>query len=370
LTGTGVRTEAGDKRSILVVPLKYVERGGLNTRITIGQEEVKFRAEPEFNRNGRVIRRAIPVGPGRDDFVGFAVDFAGRRLYLDLNQNLDLTDDPEGVYAASGSVPRVPTTFADFRNVRLAFSRGGIVRTYVLEPFVCLGGDSFLVNIRSTFEGDIALPGATRTIRLQDNLDGRFDERDIFTLSQANPRAGGRQIPLQPMPLSSNLFIEGRQFKLSVDFKAGTGTPQAAATLEETGPRMGRLELRSLPLSRLILQSGGLTAILDHPDRDVSLPVGSYHLQRAYTETPALVGSSNTVLVYVQEQGTAKLNLGSPFTSSVRVDRRSSYLLLSYILKGAAGEEYAITNPDKNSPPTFVIYRGDRKLAEGSFRFG
>jgi len=39
-------------------------------------------------------------------------------------------------------------------------------------------------------------------------------------------------------------------------------------------------------------------------------------------------------------------------------------------LKGAAGEEYSISNPDKRNPPQFVIYKGDRQLASGSFQYG
>ena len=57
---------------------------------------MKFRKEPDFGKD-KVVRSALRIGPGKNDFMGFAVNLTRRSLYLDLNQNLDLTDDPDGI---------------------------------------------------------------------------------------------------------------------------------------------------------------------------------------------------------------------------------------------------------------------------------
>ena len=47
-----------------------------DTALTLvpGKQEVKFRKEPTFG-NGKVLRRCLTVGPGKNDFVGYAVEF-------------------------------------------------------------------------------------------------------------------------------------------------------------------------------------------------------------------------------------------------------------------------------------------------------
>jgi hypothetical protein len=92
-----LRAQTATAGATLSFPLTFTEKGSsLSTVINLGGQEVKFRKEPDFGKD-RIVRRALKVGPDKDDFIGIAADLTTHTLYLDLNQNLDLTDDPQGV---------------------------------------------------------------------------------------------------------------------------------------------------------------------------------------------------------------------------------------------------------------------------------
>ncbi len=76
-----------------------------------------FKKEPVFS-GGEVIRGMLPLGSGTSDEMGFAWDRAAGKLYLDLNRNLDLTDDPAGVFSREGGSSG---NFQFYRNIHLPF---------------------------------------------------------------------------------------------------------------------------------------------------------------------------------------------------------------------------------------------------------
>ena len=213
LPQVSVHAQANAKGTTLSFPFKYRENGPLTTRIMLGRQEVKFRKEPDFGKNDRIVRQALKVGPDENDFVGFAANLTSHTLYLDLNQNLDLTDDPRGIYRSEITRGTLGP-YGFFRGVRLNLSQGGISRPYLLEPFYVLGEDTSYIYIRSYHEGEIELYGQKWRFLVQDNLDGQFDAQDNFLIMPAARGSQSKGTPYRPMPIPKNLFMGGHQFQL------------------------------------------------------------------------------------------------------------------------------------------------------------
>jgi len=63
-------------------------------------DRVSFEKEPDFGGR-KVAKGLIPTGSEEKDYIGYACDLKKGKLYLDLNRNRDLTDDPNGVFVTS-----------------------------------------------------------------------------------------------------------------------------------------------------------------------------------------------------------------------------------------------------------------------------
>jgi hypothetical protein len=59
------------------------------------------------------------------------------------------------------------------------------------------------------------------------------------------------------------------------------------------------------------------------------------------------------------------LTLGAPLRQMVRIERCGTLMVLTYDLIGRAGERYAVR--EDSEPPTFVVFKGNRQIAAGSF---
>lgn len=161
---------------------------------------------------------------------------------------------------------------------------------------------------------------------------------------------------------------------MAIRIEAPSGS-SATATFTEIGSTTSELALEARFARRLVLTRGDDSyAVLENPESKVWLPAGDYRLIASYLRVAVgksiLIGSESKQQLKVTAGATAHLRVGAPFVSSVTAQRSGSTLKLSYVLRGAAGEVYTISNPSRVNPPKFVIYRGDRIVASGNFRFG
>lgn len=401
MSGSGLfwpsfRAQTATKGATLSVALKYLETGAIATRIEMGRQDVRFRKEPEFGKNDKVVRQALKIGSNPGDFVGFAVNFTSGTLYLDLNQNLDLTDDPQGIYKSnnarvlsggsassrgvnivvygSGNTQTRSALVAMFRGVRLNLSKNGIDRSYMLEPFYYLGTDSPYIGIRSLYASEIDLHGRRWLFQVQDNLDGQLDASDRFLITAVAGKSEPKPISYRPMPVPKNLFLDGRQYRLDFAFGPASGNAPLTVTLTEHASPLTQFTLEGQFVRRLVLEGEEHLVVLDAPGQTVSLPADNYRIQGVYLQQapgkPTFVGAPATPRFAATADAPYRLKVGAPFVGSVVATRKGNVLQMQYVLKGAAGEEYSIVNPDRGNPPKFVIYKGDQKVADGSFQFG
>ena len=107
--------EGEEERAKHVFRLKYKEVDfSLHVSIPVEGREVVFGREPEFS--GRDIARG-PLRGSQDqkEFIGYAWDSSTGKLYIDLNRNLDLTDDPDGIFESKDGW---------FKDIRFEIERG------------------------------------------------------------------------------------------------------------------------------------------------------------------------------------------------------------------------------------------------------
>jgi hypothetical protein len=349
-----------------VFTLKYTEEGRYLS-INPGKEEVKFRKEPDFG-NDRVLRRALVFGPGTDDFIGFAINVSRRTLYLDLNRNLNLTDDPQGIYKGTGA-----TRATYFRDVRLNLREDGVDRSYSLFMNL-LGQNLYSVIVTSCYQGNIELQGRKWKVTVSDNLDAEIDRRDRFVIGPADGGSGA--LYADSMPVPKKLLLGGVHYR--VDFAYGSpanGFSSMCVSFEEISSPAGELILDGRFIRRLVLEGEQGAAVLDSPPQSIHVPADGYRVLALYLQSepvkPRLSTDASQIPRFAVVTGAPfHLKIGGPLESGVVVRARGNVLQLDYILKGVGGERYSVSNTTSQAAPTFAIYRGGRKLAGGVFRYG
>ncbi len=354
----------------LSFPLKFQQSSpSISSPIELGRQEVKFRKEPDFGKD-KVLRRPLKIGAGENDYIGLAVNVTRRTLYLDLNQNLDLTDDPGGVYQGEGQ-----GGFLHFVGVQLKLRQNGAARSYWLD-FYFYGRDSGHAEIRSSYLGEIELYGSRWQLEVQDNLDGQINQMDWFSVTPTGSGTEENRRPLGygPIPAADKLFLGGHLYQLRFVFGPGAGSSPLTANLAEIHPELGELILEGKLIQRLILRGRALV-VLDQPAQHTFLPVDSYRVQAVYLQSAPgqlrLSGNTSQIPPISIGAGTPHhLKLGWPLESSVKAAANGNMLRLDFYLRGAGGEQYALSNRNPSRAPRFAIYKGDRQLAAGNFEFG
>ncbi len=403
-----------------VFRLQYKQTGfSLQVPIDIEGKEVVFKKEPDFG--GRAITRgALQTGQDESSFIGFACDKTGGELYLDSNQNLDLTDDP--VYRSNAAQP-----FQRFQNVKFMLKVGELSVPYVID-FDFFGPFGPSASVRSGWQSEIELNGKKWLLAVVDNMDGIIgkvpsleepsDFSDPFDLTSllglpgsdvlilktgdaaeevsTDKPAGTDFFPVQMpdffeemsdpdrFPVPQRLSFDAASYDLAFAFEPGETQTELVATFTESDAPMGEMKIGGQFIKRLVLEEDardGLSlVILDSPAATVAIPGGEYSTERVDLEDARsgklLRAEPYDSRVVIAANQSAVLNIGGPLKHDLSVDRRGRTLEFEYALVGAGGENYTDTEPtapflqSAEGKPKFYIYRGDTTIASGSFEYG
>ena len=357
-------------------------------------EEFVFEKEPVYSGTA-VTRGSFKVGPQKNDRIGYAVDTSAGKLYVDLNRNLDLTDDSAGVFESDKDMFGIG--FSKFKGVRITLGDPPDARTYVAD--VDIMARSVSVTVCSGWSGDVELHGVKWRFCLADNLDGAIDDNDfllVMRATEAPPDPGEWNVSADDFPARSAVFFGGFDHRLAYSFK--DGVPEIAITEVET--KTVPVEFPGQFVKFLVL-NGPVHARFDAPGKQILLPpgvytVGSLYLDAGKTDKPEIavpgrsgsggrlwrlgVGASTLGLPLVsQPPGTAPqerftvsentpaaIKIGGPLNNTVSITRFSNILKLTHTVKGIGGEPYDLPNSILGLP-SFVIYRGDKAIARGKF---
>ena len=141
---------------------------------------------------------------------------------------------------------------------------------------------------------------------------------------------------------------------------------------EEKGqePAKGELKLEGKYIKQLVLGGeDGASIKFDQPGESIKVAVGKYLLREVQLEGGyACRIWSDANWVEVGEDKPAVLKVGAPLKHIVTAKREGRVLSLDYKLSGIGGETYA--GYDRSKPPTFTIYKGDKTITSGTFKYG
>jgi hypothetical protein len=329
-----------------------------------------------------------PALPGQNVFRGslmwrtlpkqataFIWDKGRGRLYLDLNGNRDLTDDPKGIFASASRDDR-----QTFTNIHLVLPVGAGDRSVRLQlVFSERRSDPVRANagLCSYWQGRVGLNGKEWQFGLVENVLG--DKASGLPEFLVLRPWAERQRPLHLTSSSpdyfdytKNLFFGDRAYELDCRYQAGGDSPKYSVTFKEQAPRLGELKITGADLHRIILTTKpAMTAVLDQPKGTVKLPVGSYSLEEIWLRKGEVeVGSFRAGRLSVTDQRPTSLVAGGLLTNCVLVQSRGDTLRLYYKLLGADGRAYQFPSPDRQHPPEFAVFQGTNRLAAGKFEFG
>jgi len=336
-----------------------------------------FKKEPAFS-GGKVIRGMLPLGSGTSDEMGFAWDRTAGKLYLDLNRNLDLTDDPAGVFSREGGSSG---SFQFYRNIHLPFKTPVGTRSMLVDlNFYDYGRLNCTATLRSLWQGKVTLQGEEWQLGLVWNpLDQRASLEGGSLLLRP---WGERNKPfslfsgtLETVPFSRKLFVGGRAYQLRCTNDVPGDLARLQMQFTEEQPKLGELKITGSLVQRVTLEDGPYLVVLDQPGSTARLPVGRYGSSKVLLRKGGVEAYLGIAMqggggrITISEKAPAVLTAGGPLTNSVAIARQGRKLSLNYQLVGAGGA-YQMVNQDRSHPPEFTVYQGDKKVASGKFEFG
>ncbi len=387
----GTRLRAQDTAAPAVSPgathtvyLEYREgnSSGVNWGLSLFTQAQPFQKEPGFGQR-KVIRGTLKFGSDADQSLPFIWDPAQARLYLDLNRNGDLTDDPAGVFSCPDAT-KFGGYAQTFTNIHLAFTTPmGIHPALVdltLQNFN--NQPAAFAGWRSFWEGKVSLQGGEWQLGLIENTTSRLGSgaggylllRPWAARNEAFDLQNGS---LEAFNFSRGLFFQKQAYQIECAYVQQGGAPKYRIDLKEQQVELTELKLTGQFIKRLVLPGSRFTAVVDAPGAVVKVPVGSYgqcqvQLEQggvqAYRELPGFTPSPSANALVVSATNRPTLNAGGHLTNSVGVTRRGKSLNFNYRLIGAAGETYRLQGVRRQ--PEFAVYQAGNKIASGKFEFG
>lgn len=377
-----VLAAAGDEHTF---ELKWQEYGtGGSIQVPLDRTE-PFDKEPDFGQ--RQVLRGVLGFPGsffKDNGMPFVWDKSESTLYVDLNQDGDLTNDPNGILESddvtSGRYQR-----QEFPDFDLSISSDQGIFRYRLGA--SLWDYSYqkeaLFRIRSGYGGVVNLRGTEWYIGVNDKLSGAIRGDSNLTLQPtAQPDTGTKPIGyttnfISSLPCPKRLYFDGRCCELEFEFRKTDGFPALWCTLTEQDVALGALRIEGQKIHELVLGSGDMLVLPPLTEQPVLVPFGDYRCQAVriqYDEQKrASPEGTHDIAVSIPPDDEGLLKVGGPLQNTVRVERTGNVLKFHYQLKGVGGETYdaqQITNYDRQKTPTVTIYKGPLQLASGTFEYG
>ena len=327
-----------------------------------------FKKQPEY-MGPYVVRSALPMGNGSD--MGFAWDRKARTLYLDLNRNGDLTDDPGGVVKGEGWGGS-----AACEGIRLTIGEGEDAVTYIVTMFFSCPWDrtrcQVRAEVRSGWAADVELDGRLYRITAIDDMDGVFGGKDdLVTLEPVgwrdHPRDGSISYEIHGQK-EYRFFYHEREYTVSFARKGGT----LDAIVTTTNPVLGEMDLPGTNITYLVL-SGPALAVLENPGPRVTLPVGKYRAEYVELEAGDRVLTSSyfgrSMEVDIQEGAPAMLTVGGPVRNVLSTRRSCNTLQIWFDIAGIGGEQYYECVRPTRSTPRFVAYQDELAFGAGTFEY-
>ncbi|HUC84735.1 MAG TPA: hypothetical protein VL970_06035 [Candidatus Acidoferrales bacterium] len=348
--------------------------------VSLTQQTAPFKKEPAAGKTA--VRGTLNFG-GAGNTVAFLWRRDDGKLFLDLNQNLDLTDDPAGVFSKSSPGAFNAFNYQTFTNIHLTLRTpsGAYPVLADLHFWDFSSRPSCTAEVHSWWGGKVTLSSQEWQVGIIPSLSQFADSCDGGGLllrpwerrSEAFSVNGNS---LDALEFSRNVFAGGHAYELHWLPKRADAQLKPALEFVEKSVPLGDLKISGQFIRRLVLRGGAYLVICDSPSETVKAPTGNYYLPDVLLEQKGVQAFCNSAAwrtqrtVKVADHTLANLVAGGPLTNTVSAARHGEDLTMNYQLMGAGGQIYQMMNLDRSKPPEFAIYKGQRKVAAGNFEFG
>lgn len=349
-------------------------------------EEVIFKQEPDYEGT-KVVRGRFPRDPETGLFTGFAWDVAAGTLCLDLNRNLDLTDD--GPSARHRFRSSRPTWFGG--EIVLRVPKDGLELDYAISLDLHFSGRYRYqsMQIKSGWAGPVVLSGVTWEMGIVDNANGVVDREDRLFLRPPPEEPPHAIVGIEPFdewgdPLSGledvprYLWLDGRAYEIQYEFVQGEKNVDLAVTVTEYEPPLAQLDVAAPAIRRILLQDpgqeGGLaTVVINHPTKRVQIPAGHYSHQQLlldYGGEDGFLRTTATPDILAEPDKTVTYPYGPPLRNTVTSAFSGRGIYLRHQMLDRTGAHCSTIGRAKPEPPRFVIECDGEQVFSGAFRYG
>ena len=341
----------------------------------LAQRKEPFPKEPELSQR-YVFRKLLQCGSDTNNVIALIWDQPKHKLYVDLNGNLDLTDDPAGVFSSTGKGFQQV-----FTNVTLPLKTATSLLPAIvdLHLFSDAQGNwaSAQLHSRYLWQAKVAFGGEDWQVAALDRLFGPEGPTPASFLLLRPLAAQTNSISLYDttcgiVPFPSQLFWLGQAFRLERHLDLSGQTPVCKLSFTPQQPPLTELTLSGEFLYYAVLRdTNGYTAVFRGAPGTVKVPQGVYTVSAAWLKKGAAEAIRLGIEPLVVKATTAtNLVLGGPLTNWVVLDCYGRKLFMRYQLKGVDGGSYRLAHQDRTQPPEFTVYYGGKKALSGKFEFG
>ena len=415
--------------TVTTVPLEYQETSFqfLFRNVPVERRLVPFPKEPAAAA-GPVVRGVLKFGGNPSNAIPFIWQGGAKKLFVDLNRNQDLTDDPAGVCSAQVLYSATPDYVSQmYTNIHLSFPASSAGAPMLVDLHfrmdIARRPGQALCNaaLRSYWQGKVTREGHDWQVGLLQNLSDQpgsfrhgqlllrpWEERNKRFSASCEQPEDTSEVPWEGKNLmvrasdafafSPKVFFEGHAWQLDWSAEPRGREEGLALRLTEEQTALGEMRITGSFIQRLVLTGGPYVVVLAQPPASVKVPPGRYHPFRVWlkqgkaqayfnfglpqsgkpnvleevtgAKLPVLSPPPPEQAVVVEEQRTAVLAVGGPLTNWVSATHRGRNLLLSYRLVGAGGGEYRLSVWDDRKPPQVTIRRSGKRVGLGQFEFG
>lgn len=340
---------------------------------------IDFKKTPEDMKSGKIYYHILKPGTDESHSVPMAWNKDKGLLYIDVNGNMDITDDPGNRHESS---ERGRPNYANFNNVTIPV----IINDETVD-YNCnftfydynRGFSRFYVFVQNSWSEDIILGNEKVTLTISDNLDGELKKdkseynTDRFSIYFNNENFEGNPVIFSDLSFSDSLYLRDTAWNVKYEFVPLDNDVYLKATFEKKSPETASINLPGKYI-RQIQFDGTWFALYPRPPEKITIPAGSYPerkvvLQKAGSDKSALSDDSGRISTF--DPGTSiTLKTGGPLSPMINYQQDSSRITFSYQLKGIGGETYSPVNIDYSSPPRLEIYSGDELIQSAAFQFG
>jgi len=368
LCATGLPQAKGEDTNTaneVVCDLRF-KPSGFNLGLSaIANSSIKETNGPNFA--GRKVSRGVI----QSDMQGakpmlFVWDKSKGNLYLDLNNNLDLTDDANGVFSSKGGKAGY------FDEMQVEKHIGDIQVHYIVNAFLFLS-NYYQFTVHSGFEGIAELGNKRWRVSFADNMDGIAGTGDYFAITSAD--SNFRPPVDKPSLYAPNeVFLDGKNWAVSYEFATVDGQACVRARFKEIPRETGKVMIEGKFIRYLTLRNNRSITVFENPEGEVVAPAGEQTLGQIFLDGGKSGLFERNRYSYehlnVRKNETLTFKTGGPLNNSVTVKHIGRVLQFSYKLVGADGKEYTSRNTDKDNAPKFAVFKGNKEIGAGTFSFG